>query len=137
MKAYKRVATTSTKSATELVPSRNSRFQHWIWEFIAAALSIGSLVALILLLAFENKRPLSAWDFPLSLNTVVATLGTVSRSSLAFAVSACIGQQKWSWFHSRQGRISLFGHFDEASKGPLGASKLLLDFKMRYCSLSY
>ncbi|KAI1667265.1 DUF3176 domain containing protein [Pyrenophora tritici-repentis] len=80
----------------------------------------------------QNNEPIAAWKFPLTLNTVVATLGTISRSTLAFAMSACIGQQKWSWFRKRSDTVGAFERFDEASRGPWGGTRLFFWLRLRH-----
>ena len=79
----------------------------------------------------ENGRPLASWKFAFTLNTIVAALGTVARTTLAFAISACIGQQKWNWFRRKSDRLVAFERFDEASRGPYGGAKLFFWLRLR------
>jgi hypothetical protein len=117
------------------VSDHHSLFGSWIWELIAIAVSCGSLVAIIAVLKTSDGKPQTAWSLTaLSINTVVAILGTLSRTSLAFAVSACIGQQKWNWLHKSPDHLVAFERFDEASRGPWGASRLFFWLKMRCVS---
>lgn len=67
-----------------------------MFELITVAVSVGSLMAIIALLRREDGKSLSEWSLAVSLNTVIATLGTLARTTLAFALSACVGQQKWN-----------------------------------------
>ena len=98
----------------------------WVLELIAIVVSIGSLIAIIAILRREDGRPLSSWTLAVSLNTVIAALGTLSRTTLAFALSACIGQQKWNWLARRADCLMTWVRFDEASRGPWGASRLFI-----------
>ncbi|KAK0719166.1 hypothetical protein B0H67DRAFT_608176 [Lasiosphaeris hirsuta] len=82
---------------------------------------------------FDTKTP-PVYDskvFPyvagdISLNAIIATLSTVSKSSLIFSVSAILGQLKWDWYEWKPRRLDHLETFDEASRSPLGATKLLL-----------
>jgi hypothetical protein len=89
-----------------------------IFEIFAVTVGVISVVTIIAVLYHEDNRPLIAWTFVLTLNTVIATLGTLARTVLAFAISACIGQQKWTWLHLKADRLVAFERFDEASRGP-------------------
>lgn len=125
------------KSQTLSFPARRNVILSWIWEISAAFLSVGAMLSAIAVLARENKQPLAAWAFPTSLNTVVATLGTISRTTLAFAVSACIGQQKWNRVRHRSDSLLAFTIYDEASRGPWGSTRLVFLLRMRSVFLRY
>lgn len=103
----------------------------WSLEIGAMILSIGSIVAIISVLYRENDRALDRWPLAVSLNTVISTLGTFARVTLAFALSACVGQQKWSWLHQRSDSLTAFERFDEAAKGPWGATRLFIWLRAR------
>ncbi|KAF2096287.1 hypothetical protein NA57DRAFT_79053 [Rhizodiscina lignyota] len=90
------------------------------------------MAAIVAVLRVEDKRPLTAWTFATSVNTVVSTLGTISRATLAFAISACIGQQKWNWLKRHPDRTVAFVRFDEASRGPWGSARLLFWLNIRH-----
>jgi hypothetical protein len=87
--------------------------------------SLCSFIVAIAVIASQNGKPLDTWRFAAPINAVLSTLGTISRSTLAYAISASIGQQKWNWFLARKDRLSTFTRFDEASRGPLGSIKLI------------
>ncbi|KAI0120067.1 hypothetical protein GGR51DRAFT_496163 [Nemania sp. FL0031] len=104
----------------------------WIWEIIALFLSCASLVALISLLARADGKPISQWTFVISFNGLVSTLAAISRASLAFTISSCIGQAKWNWFRSKKGSLVGFDRFDDASRGPWGALWLVIWLRARH-----
>jgi hypothetical protein len=110
-----------------------STLASWMFEVLSVIVSIASIVAIVVVLYRENNRPLTAWKFGLTLNTVIATLGTLARTTLAFAISACIGQQRWSWLRRRSDHLVAFERFDEASRGPYGSLQLFVWLRMRYC----
>ncbi|KAH8722876.1 hypothetical protein GQ44DRAFT_828730 [Phaeosphaeriaceae sp. PMI808] len=112
--------------------STRQKISAWALELIAITTSVAALVAIVAILHREDDKPLAAWSLKVSLNTVISTLGTVSRTSLAFALSACIGQQKWNWLGKRPARLIAFQKFDEASRGPWGATLLLIWLRLKH-----
>jgi hypothetical protein len=103
----------------------------WAFEILALIASIASIAAIVAILISQNNKPITAWTFIFTLNTIVAALGTVSRTTLAFAMSACVGQQKWSWLRRRSDSVRAFERFDEASRGPWGGSRLFIWLRFR------
>lgn len=80
----------------------------WVFEILALILSLVSMIAAVIVLQLEDGKPLATWTFATSINTVVSTLGTVSRAALKFAVSASIGQQRWNSLKRRADRTTAF-----------------------------
>lgn len=103
----------------------------WIFEILALISSIASIAAIVIILIGQNNKPITAWTFIFTLNTWVAALDTVARTTLAFAMSACVGQQKWSWLCRRSDSVLAFERFDEASRGPWGGSRLFVWLRFR------
>jgi hypothetical protein len=89
-------------------------------------LAVAALVSAAVVLASYDGKALDEWRFATSINTIISTLGVISKASLAFAVSASIGQHKWNWFRERKDELHVFERFDEASRGPWGSINLLL-----------
>ena len=127
---YLDLETTKPNSAERLTPIRDSP-SSWTLEIIAILISTGAIVSIIALLYRENQRPISAWRLGVTLNTIVAALGTLARSTLAFALSACVGQQKWNWLRRRPDSLVAWERFDEASRGPWGGTRLLIWLRAR------
>ncbi|KAI1386604.1 uncharacterized protein F4822DRAFT_321465 [Hypoxylon trugodes] len=111
----------SSKSKRQIISTRGN---HWNWELGALVLSFSSLATLVGLLIYVDNRRLDGWNG--TLNTVVSSLGAISRTSLGFAVSSCLGQIKWNWFKKRPDNIIAFDRFDDASRGPWGSLWLIL-----------
>jgi len=103
----------------------------WLPELFAVLVSIVSLLAIVAVLRREDGKPISEWSLAVPLNAVVATLGTLARTSLAFALSACVGQQKWNWLRVRSDQLVSWTRFDEASRGPWGATRLFFWLRLR------
>jgi ABC-type lipoprotein release transport system permease subunit len=80
--------------------------------------------AIVGILFSTNGKPLSAWTALILLNATISILPTVSKSLLLLSVVECISQSKWNHF-ARPHRMIDFDIFDNASRGPLGAVKLL------------
>ena len=103
----------------------------WALEIIAIIISTSAVIAIVALLHRENGRSLASWTFVITLNTIVAALGTLARTSLAFAISACVGQQKWTWFRRKPDGLVAWERFDEASRGPWGGVRLFVWLRAR------
>lgn len=120
-----------SKSRERRLRGAISRFP-WILELGALLLSSSALFTAIAILASRQGKLATDWSFPTSINTVVAVLGAVNKATLAFAVSACIGQHKWNLFRTKSGKLGLFERFDEASRGPWGSLWLILHTRGKY-----
>jgi hypothetical protein len=44
-------------------------------------------------------------SYGITLNAIISILAVFSRSMLIFAVSMCIGQLKWCWYHERKRKV--------------------------------
>jgi Protein of unknown function (DUF3176) len=97
----------------------------WYLEIGAVMLSFLALISTLVVLHYEDGKPIAQYSFYFSLNTVTSILGTTAKTSLAFALAACMGQGKWNWFRSRGSELVGFQRFDEASRGPWGSFKFL------------
>lgn len=73
-----------------------------------------------------DGKPLSSWRLSVSLNAVVSALIVATKAALIYTTACCIGQLKWHHFQRCRSR-SLYDlkTFDEASKSPLGALRLV------------
>ena len=102
-------------------------FADWrMGELLAILLSIIAFIAIIVILRKYDDHTLPRLPHNVPLNFVVSTLATVSKISLLPAVASPFGQFKWLWMFSKQRRPQDLQAFDEASRGPLGASKLFV-----------
>jgi hypothetical protein len=132
LKKEPRVSYTSrTSSSIREPPSTRSSLAAWGLELFAVSVSLASIIAIVAVLYHENGKPLTVWKFALTLNTIIAVLGTLARTTLAFALSSCVGQQKWTWLRRKTDRLVAFERFDEASRGPWGATRLFFWLRVR------
>ncbi|KAI1134397.1 hypothetical protein F5Y05DRAFT_235155 [Hypoxylon sp. FL0543] len=113
----------SSRSKHQVISTRGSS---WNWEVGALVLSFTALTALLTILVYVDGRPLDQWNSALSLNTLVSGLGAVSRTSLGFVISSCLGQVKWNWFKKKPDNLIAFDRFDDASRGPWGSLWLII-----------
>lgn len=126
----------SDHSGSSLLSGRDGRdlrrkLARWNWEILWTTVSVASLAATIVLLAYQNNRRLDAWTTFFSLNTFVSILAQVSRTSLAFGLSSSLGQAKWNFFRRRPGSLAVFDVFDQASRGPWGSANLTWRLRWR------
>ena len=103
----------------------------WVLESIALVLSAVILVAISALLQYHDGKPQPNWEL-VSLNTIVAWLGTLSKSLVLVPVARSLGQLKWAWFAREPRQLSDLQKFDAASRGIWGSLELLFSEKGRY-----
>ena len=96
----------------------------WKLELWALIGSIFSFIAMIVLLAVFDGRPIFDWK-RVTLNAIVSVLSVSMKASLTFAVAELIGQWKWILFSRGSRRLMDFERIDLASRGPLGSSRIL------------
>lgn len=104
----------------------------WLWEILALFLSLSTFAALVVILSVYNGRNVAQLPRGISLNAIVSILSTISKSSLIFSISATISQFKWLLFSGRTRQLKDLQLYDDASRGPLGSSLLLLSEKGLY-----
>ena len=98
-------------------------------ELLAIFLSLGAFSTLVFVLHEYDGHMLPTLPYNVSLSFIVSTLATVSKSSLLLVVASAFDQFKWLWISSKQRRLQDLQDFDEVSRGPLGAAKLLASKK--------
>jgi Protein of unknown function (DUF3176) len=103
----------------------------WYLEIGAVILSSGALTLAMIALWYKDGKPITQYTFYLSLNAVISILSTIAKASLAFALTACMGQAKWNWFRSHRSALIGFQRFDEGSRGPWGSIKFLWWLRLR------
>lgn len=106
-------------------PGINVLLRAWWKELGAVVISIICLGLLTCMLAFIRNKPLADWKHRYQPNSVVSLLITVSRSAMLLSTASCLSQLAWSHFQRKPRRLVEFQNWDEASRGPLGAVRLL------------
>ncbi|KAK3355813.1 hypothetical protein B0H65DRAFT_59158 [Neurospora tetraspora] len=127
----------SAQEITTGQPGRTERWPlgGWVSEIVTIIVSAGVAATIPVVLGIYNHRPIPQFTGAISINAVIAVLSTVAKSSLLYAISAALGQAKWDWYcHAQKSkRLNEMETFDQASRGPLGAAKVLLS---RHTALS-
>lgn len=77
-------------------------------------------------MAFDDRR-IPRLSFGITLNSIISIFSTAAKSSLMFGIASAIGQCKWDGFNNETHYHALrdLEHIDEASRGPLGALRML------------
>lgn len=65
---------------------------------------------------------LDAWSLAIQPNALISIFTTLGKSSMMVAITACLGQLKWRHFYTGERLLRNMQVFDEASRGPWGAS---------------
>lgn len=118
-------APTPKPTEYEQAPKTSSWNPWWTWEIIATVASLVAQAAVVAILASMQDKPLGRWHWFININTSVSVLTTAAKSTMLFSVTACLGQLKWIYFRGERRQLRHFGLFDEAVKGPLGATQVL------------
>lgn len=116
---------------TSTTPTITNMFSLWKLEIFNCILAIVMLGSMYGILQHYNGRRLPDWDVPISLNTLIAFITVIFRTSLVFVLAATIGQSKWKYFvgNGRQDtpirRLIETSRFNDATQGLFGALKLI------------
>ncbi|KAL4745770.1 hypothetical protein BDW72DRAFT_186100 [Aspergillus terricola var. indicus] len=97
----------------------------WSLEFLALIVSIGTIIAIVLVLRHYDGRQQPDWQ-GISLNSLISWLSTLAKACLAFSLAQSMGQLKWAWFSSGSRPLSDLKVFDSASRGGTYGSLELL-----------
>lgn len=111
---------------------RRNLCQGWLWEVLAAIVSVAGMGAVIVILWRMQEQPLSHWTFPININSTVAAFITAVKSLALLVVASCLGQTKWRHFGARPSKLGDFDIFDDASRGPWGSLRLLWCLRTRW-----
>ncbi|KAF8860794.1 hypothetical protein BDZ45DRAFT_298933 [Acephala macrosclerotiorum] len=96
----------------------------WKVEVACCFLGIVSLVAIAAtLVPFENQ-PLPQLPYDISLNSLISLYVILLKAAMFVILCQGLGQLKWTWFGNTRPLRDL-ERFDEASRGPVGAFKLI------------
>lgn len=98
--------------------------RRWWLELAGAILSILFLIGIIVFLIVIDGRKMDDWHLKWEIkpSTIISILVTVCRINLGFFIAEALGQLKWVFFEQREHQLADFDHFDEATRGPWGAT---------------
>ena len=112
----------------------------WVWEIVAAIISMSAAIALIVILRDADQQQQRPWfigNTQLTLNTTIAIISTILRTTLLVMVSGALNQGTWNWFAREQNKVhpgrplkdlNIFGG---AANSTLASLKLLYRTRLR------
>jgi hypothetical protein len=135
---HSHLPTADLHESASQAPNKNTWkqvFRDWWAELLCLAFAIFNLCLICTILFLLDNKSLTLWHSSISLNAVVSALVVATKAALIYTTACCIGQLKWQHFQHSSHKRSLYDLkiFDEASRGPLGALKLVL--RLRHISL--
>ena len=101
----------------------------WWWETSCCIIALGAFLAIVATIRSYESKELPQWRFGLNVNAVIAIWTAVLKAAAGLVVAEGISHLKWIMVLRPQ-NLSTFVAHDDASRGPLGALKLI--FKNRY-----
>jgi heme/copper-type cytochrome/quinol oxidase subunit 2 len=110
---------------------RDSLFSAWLFELAAIAISIGGFIAIFVVLYVSDGKPMQSWN-NVTINTLISGPATVIRVFSASAIASCLGQWKWLNTLNSPKPLSQFAYVDDASRGPYGGLRVLLNINPWY-----
>ncbi|KAK7976798.1 hypothetical protein PG989_015261 [Apiospora arundinis] len=107
-------------------PPPPSVWKQWRTEILTCVLMIGMLCTIAGVLSSNNGMPLPDLPYHISINAVVSILSTTLKACAVFILAEGISDSKWRWFRENRPLHDLV-IFDNASRGPWGCLKLLVN----------
>lgn len=116
----------------------------WLPELSAAAFSIASLLAIVVVLQAYDNKPLADLKLPkyLTLNGLIAALATFDRVFLIVPVGSALSQEAWLWFVENgrsmnpRSRLPDLTLSDQASRGAWGSFLFIFYARRRWLAMS-
>lgn len=97
----------------------------WNQELLACIAFVGTLIALFATLDQYRDKPSPDWPEWLSLNSIIAIYMVLLKSCVLLVASEGLGQLKWTWFAKNTRPLYDLARYDNATRGPWGAAKLV------------
>jgi hypothetical protein len=110
---------------------RHRYFNIWWWEAICCFIALGALLAIVATIRIHESKTIPEWKFGLTVNAIIAACTVVLKAAAGLILAEGISHLKWISVAQPQS-LSTFVAHDDASRGPLGALKLL--WRNRYWS---
>jgi hypothetical protein len=101
----------------------------WWLETASGLAALCFVAAIVGILVYVDRKPLKEFQM-VRPNTLVATFSNFFKALLMFPLAECMGQLKWIYFEKTR-PLSQIKRFDDASRGPMGATLMLWDVKGR------
>lgn len=111
--------------------SRPHIFMNWWKELLASMLVLGALLALFATLKSYDGKPSPGWPNYISLNTIISIYAVLMDIGIVLISAQGLGQLKWSWFAKETRPLHDLVKYDDATRGPWGAFRLLWTLRAR------
>lgn len=109
----------------------------WAYETMSTIISICCTVSLSVIFWGIDGKPLSAWAFPIKLNTILSLLGAMMKATVAFSVGQSISQLKWLHFCHDSYQLIELQRFENAGRGPWGSLMFFWNVRLGRPFLAY
>lgn len=73
----------------------------WALELVSLLISITALVAIVVTVSKNNRKPLPKLPLGITLNTAISIFATTMKTTILFCAAGVISQSKWIWFYRR------------------------------------
>ena len=110
---------------------QNNICKNWWMEIGACVLSLVTLVAVIGTLQPHQGKPLPQWPYHISVNALISIYVLVLKAAILLVTAEGLGQLKWRRLQ-RDRPLDEFVKYDQATRGPLGALRLLWQLRLRH-----
>jgi len=97
----------------------------WWWEIGSAALAVLSMMVILIVLTRVDNMALAQWFLPIQPNSLISIFTTIGKSALMVPIASCLSQLAWQHFAPKPQSLDHLRVFDDASRGPWGATELL------------
>jgi hypothetical protein len=117
-----------------LLRSSPSFIYNWWVCILSLFVSVSAIAAIVVLLLIVDGQTLPRLPLNITVNTYISFCSTLAKGTMLVAVNESISQLKWLWF--RQPRtLQDIQVFDDASRGPMGAVRLIFRTKASLVAL--
>lgn len=106
-------------------------WKNWWMEIGACVLGLVTLVAVIGTLQPHQGKPLPQWPYHISVNALISIYVLVLKAAILLVTTEGLGQLKWRRLQ-RDRPLDEFVKYDQATRGPLGALRLLWQLRLRH-----
>ncbi|KAK0653111.1 hypothetical protein B0T16DRAFT_455420 [Cercophora newfieldiana] len=98
--------------------------QAWWWEVSSALVSAICMGLILIILTQAEGLTLEEWTLPIQPNSLISVFTTIGKSALMVTIAGCLSQLAWQHFASGPKSLDHIRVFDDASRGPWGATEL-------------
>jgi hypothetical protein len=101
---------------------------NWWICILSVFASLCAIVAIVGLLVLVDGKPIPSLPLQITVNTYVSFFAKIAEGTMLVAVNESISQLKWLWFREPR-TLQDIQLFDDASRGPFGAVRLMIRTK--------